>query len=114
MLEVVFAVIKSNQNIDKLGIFEHGFLYTACADDTTFFVKNQTSRIEILKVFDNFSKIFGLKLNKSKCEIAGIGALRGVRVTLRNMQCIKLNGETVKIVRIDFSYNKKLEEEKNL
>ena len=33
----------------------------------------QTSVIEILKVFDNFSKISGLKLNKSKCEIAGLG-----------------------------------------
>ena len=55
VLEVVFAVIKSNQNIDKLRIFEHDFLYISYADDTTFFVKNQTSVIEILKVFDNFS-----------------------------------------------------------
>ena len=38
-LEVVFSVIRSNQDIDKLGIFEHKFLYTAYADDTTFFVK---------------------------------------------------------------------------
>ena len=38
VLEVVFAVIKSN--IDKLRIFEHDFLYTAYADDTTFFVEN--------------------------------------------------------------------------
>ena len=33
----------------------------------------QISVIEILKVFYNFSKISGLKLNKAKCEIAGIG-----------------------------------------
>ena len=33
----------------------------------------QTSVIEILKVFYNFSKISGLKLDKAKCEIAGIG-----------------------------------------
>ena len=55
VLEVVFAVIKSNQNIDKLRIFEHDFLYTAYTDDTIFFVKNQTSVIEILKIFDKFS-----------------------------------------------------------
>ena len=55
VLEVVFAVIKSNQNIDKLRIFEHDFLYTAYADDTIFFVKNQTSVIEILKILDKFS-----------------------------------------------------------
>ena len=49
--------IKSNQNIDKLRIFEHDFMYTTYADDSTFFVKNQTSVIEMLKVFDKFSKI---------------------------------------------------------
>ena len=47
LLEVVLAVIKSNQNIDKLRQFEHDFLYTAYVDDIVFFVK----------VFDNFSKI---------------------------------------------------------
>ena len=108
-LKVVFA----NQNIDKLRILKHVFLYTAYADDTTFFVKNQTSVIEILKVFDNFSKISGLKSNKSKCEIAGIGALKGSRVAHSDMQYINLNKQTVKILGIHFSYNKKLEEEKN-
>ena len=114
VLEVVFAVIKSNQNIDKLRIFEHDFLYTAYADDTIFFVKNQTSVIEILKIFDKFSQTSGLKPNKSKCEIAGIGALKAVRVTLCGMQCINLNEQTVKSLGIHFSYNKKLEEEKNV
>ena len=76
MSEVVFTVIKSNQNIDKLRIFEHGFLYTAYANDTTLFIKNQTSVIEILKVFDQISNISGLKPNKSKFEITGIGALK--------------------------------------
>ena len=98
---------------DKLRISEHDFLYTANADDTTFFVKNQTSVIEILKIFDNFSKISSLKSNKSKCEIAGIGDLKRVRVALCGMQCINLNEETVTILGIHFSYNKKLEEEKN-
>ena len=103
MLEVVFEVIKSNQNIDKLRIFEHCVLYTAYADSTTFFVKNQTFVIEILKVFDNISKIFDLKPNKSKCEIARISALKGVRVVLCGLQCINLNEETVKILGIHFS-----------
>ena len=66
VLEVVFAVIKSNQNNDKLRIFEHEFLYRAYADDTLFFVRNQKSVIKILKIFDNFSKTSRLKPNKSK------------------------------------------------
>ena len=98
MLEFVFAVIKSNQNIDKLRIYEHKFL-------------KQTSVIEVLKVFENFSKISGLKPNKSNSEIAGTGDLKWVRVALCGMQCINLNKETVQILGIHFSYNKKLEEE---
>ena len=79
MLEVVFVVINSNQNIHKLRIFEHDFLYTAYADDMTFFIKNLTYVIEILKLLDNFLKIFGLKPNESKCEITGIGAIKGIK-----------------------------------
>ena len=93
-------MIKSNQNIDKLRIYEHKFL-------------KQTSVIEVLKVFENFSKISGLKPNKSNSEIAGTGDLKWVRVALCGMQCINLNKETVQILGIHFSYNKKLEEEKN-
>ena len=66
MLEVVFAVIKSNQDIDKLRIFEHDSLYTAYPDDTTFFVKNHTSVIEIFKKFWS-------QKNLSKNEIARKG-----------------------------------------
>ena len=36
LVEVVFAVIKSNQNIDKLRIFDYDFLHTAYASDITF------------------------------------------------------------------------------
>ena len=72
VLEIVIAVIKSNQNIDKwfktfmFKTFELDFLYTAYANDTTFFVKSETFVIEIVKIFDNFSKISDLKPNKSK------------------------------------------------
>ena len=44
--------------------------------------KRQTYIIEILKDLDKFSKISGLKPNKSKCEIARLGALKGVRVAV--------------------------------
>ena len=70
------------------------------------------SVIDILKFFDDFSKISGRKTNKSK--YAGIGDLKGVRVALCRMQCIKLNKETVKSLGILFSYKKKLEEKKTL
>ena len=64
------------------------------------------SVIDILKFFDDFSKMSGRKTNKSK--YAGIADLKGVRVALCRMQCIKLNKETVKSLGIHFSYKKSL------
>ena len=61
-------------------------------------LKKQISVIEILKIFYKFPKIASLKPNKLKCEIAGIGALTGVRVVLCSMQCINLNDQIVKIL----------------
>ena len=39
------------------------FLYTAYADDTTFFFKDTKSVIELMNIFDAFSKFSGLKKN---------------------------------------------------
>ena len=61
-------------------------------------------------LFSNFS---GLKPNKKKCEIAGIGVLNGVQVAPCGMKCFNLNNKTVKILGVHFSYNKNLEQDKN-
>ena len=63
-----------------------------------------------LNIFSNFSR---LKPSKTKCQIAGIGVLKGVQVALCGMKCVNLNNETVKILGVHFSYNKKLERDKN-
>ena len=39
VLELVFALIKTNNDIEGLNIFNHNFLYSAHVDDTTFFMK---------------------------------------------------------------------------
>ena len=39
-LEVVFSLIKANPDIEGLQFFSHTFLYSAYADDTTFFLRN--------------------------------------------------------------------------
>ena len=39
VLEIVFPSIKENKKIKGLNIFNYNFLYTAYADDTTFFFK---------------------------------------------------------------------------
>ena len=61
-----------------LTYFDKTFLYTAYAEDTTFFLKDTKSILELMNIFDTFSKLSGLKPNKRKCEIAVIDALKGV------------------------------------
>ena len=42
-LEEVFSLIKANPDIEGLQFFSHTFLYSAYADDTTFFLRNEKS-----------------------------------------------------------------------
>ena len=58
-----------------------------------------------------FSRFSGLRPNLSKCEIAGIGILKGVKVAVCGMQCVDLVLDTIKILGTHFSYNEKLKED---
>ena len=49
--------------------------------------------------FDIFSTFSGLKPNKIKCEIAGLGALKGVKLALRVMECIESITRMIKILK---------------
>ena len=89
MLEVVFRIIKETSNIEDFEIFLKKFIYTAYTDDTTFFLKNRESVINLLEIFEHFSK---------KCEIACIGILKGVKVALCGMRCVNLHEDTIKIL----------------
>ena len=63
-------------------IVRNEFLYIANADDTTFFLKDRKSIIELINELSTFSHFSGLKPNKTKCEITRISVLNGVQVTL--------------------------------
>ena len=108
-LDVVFQIIKETSNIEDLEIFQKKFTFSSYADDTTFFLKNIESVINLLEIFKHFSQIPSLKPNKSKCEIASIGVLKGVKVALCGMRCVNLHKDTIKILEIHYSYNKQLE-----
>ena len=85
------------------------FLYTVYAGDTTFFLKDSNFVIELMNELKTFSNFSGLKPNKAKCEVAGMGVLNGVQVALCDMKWVNLNNETVKTLGIHFSYNKNFE-----
>ena len=54
-----------------------------------------------------------MRLNTTKCEIAGLGVLKGVKTALCGMVCIDLTKETIKILGIHYSYIKHIQVEKN-
>ena len=114
VLEIVFLFTKESKNINDLNIFDKTFLYTAYADDTTFFLKDTKSVIELMDAFDTFSKFSGLKPNKSKSKTTGIDALKVVQVALGGMRSIDLASNIVKMLEIYYSYNEKLEIQENL
>ena len=113
VLEIAFPLIKNSKKIEGLHILDHCFLYTAYADDTTFFLKNEESVREIMHILDEFSIFSGLKPNRSKCEIAGIGCLKGVHMALCGMDCIDLTKKSIKILGIHYSYDKHFENDEN-
>ena len=77
-LEVLFVFIKSNENIKGIEIFKYVFLYTAYAHDSIFFLRDILSVKELINSFNQFYHFSGLKANIGKCEIAGIGSMKGV------------------------------------
>ena len=113
VLETAFLFIMQNEKINGLIIFENSFLYTAYVDDTTFFLKDEKSVIQLTKAFDIFLTFSGLKPNKSKCEIAGLGVLKGVKLALCGMECINLMFNVVKILGLYYLFDKNFENKEN-
>ena len=112
-LEVLFELIKNNADIRGITIFNHTFLYTAFADDSTFFLNDLLSVKNLIDTFTVFSLFSGLKANFSKCEIAGLGSLKGVLEAARILKSINLTTDTIKIVGVHFSYNLTLKVQNN-
>ena len=77
-LELLLALIKNNDDIRGITVFNHAFSYTAFADDSTFFLNDLLSVKNLIDTFKLFSLFLRLKAKFSKCEIAGVGSLKGV------------------------------------
>ena len=88
-------------------------MYTAFADDSTFFLNDLLSVKNLIDTFTVFSLFSGLKANFSKCEIAGLGSLKGVLEAARILKSINLTTDTIKIVGVHFSYNLTLKVQNN-
>ena len=113
VLKTAFLFIMQIKNINDLNIFKNTFLYKTYADDTKFFIKDEKSVIELMKIFDIFSTFSGLKPNKNKCEIAGLDALRGVKLAFCGIKCIDLMFNAIQILAVYYLYDKNFESQEN-
>ena len=68
---------------------------------------------ELLNAISLYSSFTGLKPNLSKCEVAGIGLLKGLKEAVCGIKCIDLTKDAIKILGIFFPYNKNIELEQN-
>ena len=65
-LEMLFIMIKNNNAIKPLDICDSTFLYSAYADDATFFLKDDESVKTLFETIKLFSSYSDLKPNYSK------------------------------------------------
>ena len=99
-VETIFLTYQNNSSIKGIKVFDYVFLYTTYAYESTFFLKNLVSVKKLLDIFSCYSKHSGRKSNFSKCEIAGIGFLKGNDVTMCGIKCVNLQVNTIKILGI--------------
>ena len=85
--------------IEEMTIFDYSYLYSAYADNATFFMKDIISTKHMVFNFYFFTSI----------KIASIGVLKGVQVAVCGIDCIDLNIGTLKI----FLLERKIEKGKN-
>ena len=88
-------------------------MYTAFADDSTFFLNDLLSVKNLIDTFKVFSYFLGLKANFSKCEISGLGSLKGVLEAVCGSKSINLTTNTINILGVHFSYNSTLKVQSN-
>ena len=88
-------------------------MYTAFANDSTFFLNDLRSVKNLIDTFIVFSLFSGLKANFSRCEITGLGCLKGVLEAVCRLRFINLTTDTIKILGVHSSYNSTLKVQNN-
>ena len=78
-----------------------------------FFFKNQTAVKNALNDIESFSNFSGLCPNLDKCKIAGIEVLKNLNVAHCSMKNINVTKESIKILGVYISYNKKIQDDLN-
>ena len=104
-MEVLFALIKNKVDIKGIDLFDYTFLFTAYADNWTFFLKDISSVKMLVETFKEFSCFSGLKPNIEKYEIAALVPLKGDLEAVCGLKTFDLTNDAIKILEIHLSYH---------
>ena len=110
ILVVEVMAIKIRHDEKVCGIKFRNIEYKICqlADDTTIFVKDTDSIIQLLSVMKKFQNCSGLKINVEKTEVIPVGIYKFKNKALpKEISRIKINHGSFKTLGIWFSYNSK-------
>ena len=102
--EVMAIEIRNNEKVQGIVVGKNIFKICQLADDTTLFLDNLNSIIQAVKIFQEFTKCSGLKMNLEKSEVIPIGTLKLKEVILpKCVSKLVVNKSAFKTLGIYFS-----------
>ena len=102
--EILSRKLIANSDAKGLQINNYEYKVIQLADDTTIFVKDLESLNNAIKLFLDFEKISGLKINLEKCEIVPLGPIKLDPLILPpGLRHLRINTGTFKTLGIWFS-----------
>ena len=72
-IELFGRALKNNKSIKGILVNNHEIKVTQYADDTTVFVRDRDSVVQLLDLLQNFSLLSGLEINTAKTEAMWLG-----------------------------------------
>ena len=88
-------MIKNKVDIKSIVLYDHTFLFTAYAYDSTFSLKGISSVKMLVESFKEFTSFSGLKPNIAKREIAGSGPVTGVLEAVCSLKTVDLTNDAI-------------------
>ena len=106
-IELLSFNITNNTNIKGLKIGEQEIKSTLFADDATFLTDGTKESFEnLIYTIESFTKISGLKLNSSKCNVLRVGPLKNTNIKYLENKKFEWSSEKAKALGIYFTNNK--------
>ena len=104
--EILSLKLKSTENARGITIGKFEYKVIQLADDTTIFMNDLESLKVAIKIFLEFEKIAGLKINLEKCEVIELGPMKlDLSSFGKELSNLKVNRSSFRTLGVWFSKN---------